>query len=200
MIAFAVLLAGPAVPGSDLLAQQLRRIAAANGASDEMIERLASLQARALEIISSDLPMEDARSALRNVVLEQLAASPETAGLSGEALETAVSAAVQQNLSPWFRFFLRYDPRPALGGLAVPTLALFGGRDTQVDADQNQTAMEQAFAASPNPDITVRRFDDMNHLFQTAVTGSPAEYATIEETIAPAVLDLIGTWILERFG
>ncbi|MXX76864.1 MAG: alpha/beta hydrolase [Holophagales bacterium] len=198
-IAYAVLLAGPGVPGGDLLRQQLRRIAEANGAPAPMIEELATLQDRALEIIGSGMPPQEAEAALREVVIEQLSASPETAQLSGEALETAVSAAVESNLSPWFRFFIRYDPRPALGGLAVPTLALFGGKDTQVDADQNQSAMEAALAASGNHDITIRRFADMNHLFQTAVTGSPAEYARIEETMAPEVLELIGNWIAERF-
>ena len=198
-IAYAVLLAGPGVPGGDLLRQQLRRIAAANGAPAQMIEELAALQDRALEIIGSGMPPREAEAALREVVVEQLAASPETAQLSGEALETAVSAAIESNLSPWFRFFIRYDPRPALGGLAVPTLALFGGKDTQVDANQNQSAMEAALAASGNQDVTIRRFADMNHLFQTARTGSPAEYARIEETMAPEVLGLIGSWIAERF-
>ena len=198
-IAYAVLLAGPGVPGADLLRQQLRRIAAANGAPAEMIEELAALQDKGLQIIASDMPPAEAEAALRQVAEEQMAASPETAQLSGEDLETALSAAVDTNLSPWFRFFIRYDPQPALGGLAVPTLALFGGKDTQVDADQNQSAMEAAFAGSGNTDITVRRFPEMNHLFQTAGTGSPNEYAQIEETMAPEVLDLIGSWIAERF-
>lgn len=198
-IAYAVLLAGPGVPGGDLLRQQLRRIAAADGAPAEKIEELAALQEKGLEIIASDMPRAEAEAALRQVAEEQMAASPETAQLSGEDLEAALSAAVESNLSPWFRFFIRYDPRPALGGLAVPTLALFGGKDTQVDADQNQSAMEAALAPSGNPDVTIRRFADMNHLFQTADTGSPAEYARIEETMAPEVLDLIGSWIAERF-
>jgi len=198
-IAYAVLLAGPGVPGGDLLRQQLRRIAAADGAPAEMIEELAALQDKGLQIIASDMPRAEAEAALRQVAEEQMAASPETAQLSGEDLEAALSAAVDTNLSPWFRFFIRYDPRPALGGLAVPTLALFGGKDTQVDANQNQSAMEAAFAGAGNRDITVRRFPEMNHLFQTAGTGSPNEYAQIEETMAPEVLDLIGSWIAERF-
>ena len=198
-IAYAVLLAGPGVPGAELLRQQLRRIAAADGAPAEKIEELAALQDKGLEIIASDMPHAEAEAALRQVAEEQMAASPETAQLSGEDLETAVNAAVESNLSPWFRFFIRYDPRPALGGLAVPTLALFGGKDTQVDADQNQSAMEAALAPSGNPDVTIRRFADMNHLFQTAGSGSPAEYARIEQTMAPEVLDLIGSWVAERF-
>ena len=198
-VAFAVLLAGPSVPGDDELRQQLRRIAAANGAPAEIIARLDALQDRALRIIRGEMPPAEAEAALREVVREYLAASPETAQLSGEALESAVSTAVESILNPWFRFFIRYDPAPALRALAVPTLALFGGKDTQVDANQNQSAMEAAFAGSSNTDITVRRFPEMNHLFQTAGTGSPAEYAQIEETMAPEVLDLIGSWIAARF-
>lgn len=198
-VAFAVLLAGTAVPGGDVLRRQLRRIAAANGASAEMIERLAALQDRALEIMGSEMPHAEAAAVLREVAAEQMAVQPETAQLSGEPLETALSQVVESNLSPWFRFFIRYDPGPALGGLHVPTLALFGEKDTQVDADQNQSVMEAALAGSRNPDVTIRRLPGLNHLFQTAGTGSPAEYAHIEETMAPEVLDLIGSWIAERF-
>ncbi len=199
-IAYAVLLAGPGVPGGDLLRQQLRRIAAADGVPAEKIEELAALHDRALQIVASEMPPAEAEAALREVAAEQLASAPATAQLSDEDLESTLAAAVETNLSPWFRFFIRYDPAPALGGLAVPTLALFGGKDTQVDADQNQSAMEAAFAGSSNTDITVQRFPEMNHLFQTAGTGSPTEYGTIEETMAPEVLDTISGWILERFG
>ena len=38
----------------------------------------------------------------------------------------------------------------------------------------------------------------LNHLFQTAATGSPSEYGGIEETIAPAVLEKISSWILKH--
>jgi len=38
----------------------------------------------------------------------------------------------------------------------------------------------------------------LNHLFQHCQTGSPAEYARIEETISPDVLETIGSWIAER--
>lgn len=37
----------------------------------------------------------------------------------------------------------------------------------------------------------------LNHLFQTSKTGSIMEYGQIEETIAPAALELITSWILE---
>jgi hypothetical protein len=36
----------------------------------------------------------------------------------------------------------------------------------------------------------------LNHLFQTAPTGAPGEYADIEETIAPLALKTIGDWVV----
>jgi hypothetical protein len=37
-----------------------------------------------------------------------------------------------------------------------------------------------------------------NHLFQRAETGSPREFAKIEETLAPEVLSLTSHWIVEH--
>jgi len=44
----------------------------------------------------------------------------------------------------------------------------------------------------------VAEMPGLNHLFQTAAIGSPTEYGSIEETIAPAALDKISSWILKR--
>jgi hypothetical protein len=38
-------------------------------------------------------------------------------------------------------------------------------------------------------------FEGLNHLFQHAVTGSPTEYATIEETFSYDVIDVMVKWI-----
>ena len=40
-------------------------------------------------------------------------------------------------LSPWFRFFVKYDPRPTIEQVTVPVLALNGGKDLQVPPFQN---------------------------------------------------------------
>jgi len=37
----------------------------------------------------------------------------------------------------------------------------------------------------------------LNHLFQTARTGAPSEYAVIEETISPVALEKMAGWILK---
>jgi hypothetical protein len=45
--------------------------------------------------------------------------------------------------------------------------------------------------------VTTKELPGLNHLFQTSETGSPSEYADIEETFAPAALDVVTAWILE---
>ena len=46
--------------------------------------------------------------------------------------------------------------------------------------------------------VATVRLPGLNHLFQTAETGLPSEYRTVEETMSPRVLDLIRDWILAR--
>ena len=97
---------------------------------------------------------------------------------------------------PWMRFFLAYDPAPALEDLNIPVLALIGNLDVQVSAEENIPALETALAR--NDAATVSEIDGLNHLFQTAETGAVSEYARIEETFSPDAIDLITEWILER--
>ena len=44
----------------------------------------------------------------------------------------------------------------------------------------------------------VRELPGLNHLFQPSKTGAPTEYGKIEETIAPAALEVVSAWIKER--
>ncbi len=118
----------------------------------------------------------------------------------GDDPDAAIAQQIDRVLTPWFRFFVLYDPRPALMALRVPVLALNGTLDLQVDAEQNLPVIEAALAAGGNADVRARRLPGLNHLFQHATTGSVLEYGRIEETVAPEVLELVAQWILERFG
>jgi fermentation-respiration switch protein FrsA (DUF1100 family) len=98
------------------------------------------------------------------------------------------------------RFFLRYEPRPALEKVHVPVLALGGSLDTQVPAKENLAEIDTALRNGGNRDYRIVELPKLNHLFQTATTGAPSEYATIDETISPQVLDLVTSWINARFA
>ena len=82
--------------------------------------------------------------------------------------------------------------------MKIPVLALNGTNDTQVDADQNLPAIEAALRKGGNRDVTIMLLPGQNHLFQPCKTGALAEYKTIEQTMAPEVLDLIARWIAKR--
>ena len=75
-------------------------------------------------------------------------------------------------------------------------LAVWGDLDLQVPYEQNLSAMAEAFKVGGNTKVTLVHLAGLNHLFQTAKTGTPMEYATIEETMAPAAMKAVTDWIL----
>jgi fermentation-respiration switch protein FrsA (DUF1100 family) len=106
-----------------------------------------------------------------------------------------VKSAVAQFSSPWMRYFLAYDPQPTLAQLRIPVLAINGDKDVQVIAEQNITGIVSSMQEGAAEQLTTRIFPGLNHLFQAATTGQVSEYAQIEQTIHPEVLEYVSTWI-----
>jgi fermentation-respiration switch protein FrsA (DUF1100 family) len=110
--------------------------------------------------------------------------------------EAQIGMQIKTLNSPWFRYFLQYDPAPALEKVKCPVLAINGSKDVQVPASLNLPAIRKALAAGGNKDFEVDELPGLNHLFQTAKTGAPSEYLEIEETISPIALDKMSAWIV----
>jgi len=199
-VAFLVLLAGTGVPGEEIVLRQLELISRANGESEEKIAVAVSRQKRIFDALRTMKPAE-AEAEIRKIVTLSLQdmRPEEIRAMGGATLVT--ENGVQQVTSPWFRFFATFDPRTALRKLKKPpVLALNGEKDLQVAYQQNLPEIEKALREAGNRDVTTKSLPGLNHLFQPAATGSPAEYAQIEMTIAPSVLDLISDWIRTRFA
>ena len=199
-VAYIVLLAGTGVPGDEILLLQGRLIAAAGGAKPEDLEKLETVQ-KALFAAMRSATDETAVAARMEAAIDELARKG--AGGAGKADEDegtrkALEAQAQIMRSPWFRYFLTYDPRPTLAKVKCPVLAINGEKDLQVPPKANLPEIEKALKAGGNSDVTVRELPELNHLFQHAKTGSPIEYGRIEETFAPEALKLVGDWILEH--
>lgn len=195
-VAYIILLAGTGVPGSEVVSRQIEVFSRAAGASAEQIAQGLESQRKVYEILRSEPDPAARRAKLSQLIKAAVAAS----GASPTDPDKLVAAQVDQADNPWFRFFVDYDPRPALRKVRVPVLALNGDLDLQVAADQNLPEIEKAVKEAGNPDVTVRRLPGLNHLFQPAKTGLLDEYSTIEITMAPEVLTLISDWIIERFA
>jgi dienelactone hydrolase len=121
-------------------------------------------------------------------------------GLQGMVTADDIREAAAGYLTPWMRYFLRLDPEPILREVAVPVLALFGENDLQVPAEANAAAVEEALAAGAAPSFQVEIFPGVNHLFQHSETGRIGEYSSIDETMAPEVLQLVTDWIRRTSG
>lgn len=198
---YVVMLAGPGLTGGEIVQLQSGLIGRASGLSEELVQANLDTQRRLFDVVSSEPDPEAAAPRLRAILEASVAALPAGARQAMEAQgPDAIETQIRQLNSPWFRFFLRHDPRPTLERVRVPVLALNGELDLQVPAEANLLEVEAALARGGNRDVTTRLLPRLNHLFQTAQTGSPAEYAQISETMSPAALEAVSSWILQRFG
>jgi hypothetical protein len=183
-VAFIVLLAGPGLPGDELLVLQGAAIARASGAAEADIQKGSAINRELYAIAKSEQDDTKASAGMRKV-------------LARASVQMAqVDAAISQLLLPWFRFFLSADPRTYLGRVRCPVLALNGGKDLQVTPKDNLAAIAATLTKAGNRRFIVRELPGLNHLFQSAATGLVAEYGQIEQTLAPAVLQQVGDWIL----
>jgi pimeloyl-ACP methyl ester carboxylesterase len=198
-VAFVVLMAGTGVPGDSVLMLQSQLVAKAEGAADSTLAKSAVAQRALLDLAKTDLDSAALAAKLRPLLkqsMAQLSPADSQKVSSADTSSQAVEAQVQQVLTPWFHYFLNYDPRPALMKLKQPVLAIVGGKDVQVAPKENLAAIEAALKAGGNKDFTVRELPGLNHLFQTANTGGVSEYKKIEETISPSALKVMGDWII----
>lgn len=194
-VAFIVLLAGPGVNGEEILYQQGRDILRAMGASEEEMKTQREVQESIFNIVKTEKDQSAAEPKLRALMEDVAKNQPAAQPMSKEQLDSQINTQIMFVNSPWFRFFLTYDPRPTLSKLTIPLLAINGSLDVQVNAGINLTAIEDALKAGGSEDFTVKEFDGLNHLFQHATTGGLSEYSQIEETFAPEALVFIADWI-----
>ncbi len=125
------------------------------------------------------------------------AAFEEKLKAAGEALDSPENSRLLNFVfTKWMIYFLNYDPSADLRKLACAALFLYGDKDLQVLVGQNRPALEAILKETGNTRAEARTLPGLNHLYQTAPgTGSPSEYAGIEETMAPSALEAIASWI-----
>ncbi len=196
-VAFIILMAGTGLTGEEILYLQAALIARAAGASDEAIARNLSLQEQLFTVLKEEPDNAVAEKRLRTIY-EDTISELELSEEEKEIAEASAEAEIKSILSPWFRYFLTYDPKPTLMKVKCPVLAINGEKDLQVPPKENLAAIKEALKAGGNQNYATKELSDLNHLFQTAQTGSPSEYAAIEETISPIALKIMSDWILEQ--
>lgn len=191
-VAFVVMMAGPGVTGAEISTSQSRAMSKAAGLPEDYLDTQEETLTAVIEKIKEEkkpLTVEQIDS-----VLEKIASSSETKKSHINLMATAL-----KNLTdPWMSNYVMSDPAPDLRKVTCPVLAIYGEKDLQVLPKLNAEAVKKHLTAAGNKDFKTVELKDLNHLFQTAETGQLTEYVKIEETFAPAALNAMSEWILER--
>ena len=195
-VAFIVLMAGPGLPGDSILLMQSSLISAAEGASPEDITKAEEVNRKIYQIIKTESDSVKAHNEITAIFEKYYDSLPDSEKAKTGDKNTALKM-LSRVETPWFKYFIKYDPRPTLEKVKCPVLAIDGSKDLQVPPKEDLAAIKEALTKGGNKNFETIELKGLNHLFQTAKTGSPTEYNTIEETIAPIALKTIGDWILK---
>jgi pimeloyl-ACP methyl ester carboxylesterase len=194
-VAQVVMLAGMGLRGEDVIVTQTEVMQRKLGVSPPVVEATSITLRRVFAALRAEPDAAAAVARMRQILDDQAAAQPEAHRQQYEAVRKNLAGQLPMYTTAWFRYFIDYDPAVHLQALRVPVLALTGELDTQVPPGENLPAIEKAVRRGGNKRVTVRELPRLNHLLQTASSGLPTEYATIEETIAPAALEMLATWL-----
>ncbi len=189
-VAFVVMLAGPGVSGDKLFVEQAAEVALASGAPPGYVEKRRAFDQALYAAVVNAPDHEIAVQRVKAVVAR---------GLAEKIIEPQEADNLPNDITrPWMTQFLKLDPAVALRKLQVPVLAVGGSLDLAVPVGLNLPAIRNALRQDPH--ATVLELPGLNHLFQTAETGAPSEFARIEETIAPSALATITDWVQKHDG
>jgi len=182
---YIVMMAGTGVPGDQVIVAQGEAIAIATGKSPEDAAKSRVKEDEMMKLIETEKDQAVVEKELREK-------------MAGDVPEGQIGMQIRQVTSPWFHYFLTYDPAIALRRVTCPVLVLSGSLDKQVLPDQNLPVIRKALEEGGNKHFEIDEIPGLNHLFQSAKTGSPTEYAEIEETMSPIALGKISSWILKQ--
>ena len=184
---FLVLLATPGIPGDELIVQQSLAVARLQTTDAAQLATTEKMQRAMTQMVQKNPDNARAKAQLRAYYT---------------AIDPQLAARLEPQLamitSPDYRSILADRPAQTLAKVRCPVLAIGGSKDVQVPATASLAATAAALKTAGNHDVTVKELPGLNHLFQTADTGSPAEYGTVEETFAPAALQVVGDWITQH--
>ncbi len=197
-VSFIVLLAGPGISGDQILLLQQELIARASGTSEEDIKETKEISTQIFSMVVKSGDTKQLKTELTNYLNELLEKDGSTEIPEGMTKDQFVAMQVNQITSPWMQYFIKYDPQPALEKVKCPVLAVNGEKDLQVPPKEDLAAIKNALEKGKNKKVTTIEFPNLNHLFQECTTGSPSEYAGIEQTFSPAALEQITKWVVKQ--
>lgn len=202
-IDFIILLAAPGERTAKLMEEQNVAILLSAGFTKEAAENYGRLYHNMIDALLASKNTEESIKSFNNVVDLWKKATPQdivisTTGIRNDSGQKKFVERFASSLnSPWFKYFLQFDPYPYLSGLRCKVLALNGDKDLQVLSGPNLAGIKGALQKSKSSKYEVKELAGLNHLFQHCKKCTLSEYGQIEETFSPEALILISDWILK---
>jgi hypothetical protein len=187
-VAFIVAMAGSGLNGETRWTEQQVYAAQESGATREQQAKIRTMCQQIFQTVA--MTRDDVAASARIAELID-------AAVAAGVLNTERAAATRELLTPAFvRQELSDDPVSYLRKVRVPVLALVGSLDRIVPAGPYVEVMRPVLATIRGSKLQV--LPGLNHVMQTAHTGAPQEFGTIEESISPVALKLIGDWVAKQ--
>lgn len=189
-VSFIVLLASQGLRGDKLLLLQKKLLEEKSGISESSINQSQNIFKGAYKII---LESKDDKE-LKHILNEYFKKN-----LNNELNDSQLNILLQQLTTSWMKYYLKYDPAEVLEKIDIPVLSLYGENDFQVPPIENSEILRKSLEKAKNNNVQIMTLDKLNHFFQESDTGLINEYAEIEQTIAPHVLEIIYNWIIKQY-
>ncbi|MFN7874811.1 MAG: alpha/beta hydrolase [Pirellula sp.] len=212
-VAFLICLAPPGLDGSRLLLAESQKTSELEKLDDASLTLLIDLQ-RDLHALAQKPPTKEGRMALEfddllRTYWPRLEASIINSTIgnaeihqSPEQLKLAIEEKLRSDLAglrtKFNQEFLKSDPSSNWMMLQTPTLAIWGSKDVQVDAQSNLEVLKQAVRRNPRNRVTWLMLPNLNHLLQECETGLPSEYQELRTGVALSAIDAITKWLKEQ--
>ncbi len=184
-IAFIISLAGPGIANDKLMIKQKIDIERAMGVPELSLKINERVFGKMYEILKKDISNQEAENEIKAFLKNDL--------VYKNVPEKDIQALLDQVLEKGFRSSISYDPSENFSKITTKVLALNGEKDLQVSSKENLEGWKNGLQHNKN--VTIKSYPNLNHLFQPATTGMPDEYAEIETTIEPVVLEDIVKWL-----
>ena len=158
-VKFIVLLAGPGIPIIDLMEKQSVEVMTARGIPKEQSDQYRPLYKSLMTAVMNEQDTAIALKKATEVFTDwQNKTSKEvvqkiTKVTDEKSKADFIADFINGMKSPWFSYFIKFDPAAYLSKTNCAVLALNGEKDIQVDAKQNLAAIEAALKKGKNKNL-----------------------------------------------
>lgn len=200
-IDFIILLAAPGEKILQLMTEQNVGVLISMGITKDAAEAYGKLFNRLVPAFINAKNINDAKTNMNNVIEIWEKSTPKntviaTTGITSDSIQKQFINTFASSLaSPWYKYFLQFNPQPYLEKLRCKVLAINGDKDIQVISKTNLAAIDGALKKSKSSLHSVKEMPGLNHLFQHCKKCTLQEYGELEETFSPEVLKIMSDWI-----